>query len=53
MLLTFALGAVTAGAQTRVWVTFLLVGLAEVGAAGRTDPVAPEGRRVVALTAAS
>ena len=51
MLLTFALGAVTAGAETRVWLVFLLAGLAEVGTAGMTDPVAPEGRRLLARPA--
>jgi hypothetical protein len=51
MLLTFALGAATAGAETRVWLVFLLVGLAELGAAGTTDPVVPEGRRLLARAA--
>jgi hypothetical protein len=34
-----------------VWLVFLLVGLAELGAAGTTDPVVPEGRRLLARAA--
>lgn len=44
MLLTFALGAFTARAETRVWLAFLLVGLVELGAASTSDRVAREGR---------